>query len=85
MAELRCPECGSVIWKAVEQFTALVPCTINETDDGTEPEIEFDSMSELGREAATSITTHYICGDGCGYQVESQRVGELQGGRHGNG
>jgi hypothetical protein len=79
VADLFCPNCGSSDWKAIEQFTALTPCRLMKGPEGIE--IDYDMRAELAREAATSVTTHYICGtDECGFQVEAHRIGELPDG-----
>lgn len=78
MIEIRCPNCGSVEWNAVEQFSALTPVRLVKTDDGS-VEQEFDARAELAREAATSVTTLYLCGEQCGYSVEPLAITKLGG------
>jgi hypothetical protein len=80
-SEIPCPTCGSLDWKAVEQFTSLTPCRLT-SGDGGNPEIEFDARAEHTREAATSVTTAYICAnEECGHTVQPEELRTLVGGR----
>jgi hypothetical protein len=73
-----CPKCSSVEWKAVEQFTSLTPCTLIKEDG--QVQVEFDSRAEMSREAATSVTTMYLCGtEECGYSFEPTKLDEMGG------
>jgi hypothetical protein len=73
-----CPKCSSVEWKAVEQFTSLTPCGI--FMESGEVVVEFDMRAEMNREASTSVTTAYICGNGeCGYSFEPTKLDEMGG------
>lgn len=79
MTEIQCPNCGSVEWKAVEQFTALTPVRLSRTKDGS-IEVEFDQRTELTREAETSVAILYICGEeNCGHTVKPTDLGQLGG------
>lgn len=73
--EILCPKCNGPEWKAVEQFTALTGCRLNLDDQGN-VEIEFDPMAELAREAATSVTTAYICAT-CEHMVTPDGLSDL--------
>jgi hypothetical protein len=68
--EIKCPDCRSVEWKAVEQFTALTPCTLTREDG--EVQVEFDMRSELARDAASSVTLAYTCAnEECGHTINA--------------
>lgn len=77
--EIPCPTCGSFEWKAIEQFTSLTPCSLRRDRDGN-PEIEFDARAEHTREAATSVTTGYICAnEECGHTLSPEELRSLVG------
>ena len=79
--EIACPTCNGAEWRAVEQFTALTPCRLVRGREGN-VEIEFDARAEHSREAATSITTAYICAnEECGHVLDSKELRELVGAR----
>jgi len=79
VTEIQCPTCGSVEWKAIEQFTSLTPCRIGRDEDG-EVITDFDMRAEFQRDASTSVTTGYICAEEtCGYMVEPHELHKLGG------
>lgn len=77
MSDIKCPQCGKVEWKAVEQFSALTPCTLVKGEDGM-IEQSFDMRAEMARDAATSVTTMYLCAnEECGFAVEPTGLNKL--------
>lgn len=76
---IHCPKCKGAEWNAVEQFTSLTPCTlIREQGD---VQVEFDSRAEMNREAATSVTTAYLCAtEECGYTLSPTDLNTAGGG-----
>lgn len=60
MKGIGCPKCGSMEWMALEQFSAQTPCSLALTEDG-QIETIFDMRAEMARNAATSVTTAFMC------------------------
>jgi hypothetical protein len=79
---ITCPKCGNAEWNAVEQFTSLTPCTLIREDG--EVQVEFDSRAEMNREAATSVTTAYLCATTeCGGMITPDQLNNQGGGNGG--
>lgn len=76
--KLKCPNCGSEGWKAIEQMSAATPCEIIVLDDGG-IEIFMDSSTEFIRDMATSVTVAYTCAaDECGFTTAPDRLDSLK-------
>lgn len=75
MNELQCPTCGSVEFRAIEQYTSMTPCRLIAEDGSVE--IEFSAAAEMVRDAATSVTILYACAKECGFTVEPANLNTL--------
>jgi succinate dehydrogenase/fumarate reductase-like Fe-S protein len=79
MSEIACPNCGSTRWNAIEQIASMSPCSLIRDEDGT-VEIEPLPQSEFVRDAATSVTVAYTCGnEDCGHTVAPEDLPGLGG------
>lgn len=75
--KLKCPNCQSTSWKAIEQVSAATPCEIEATDEGIE--ITMEASSEFVREMATSVTVAYTCAnEECGFTIAPDQLGTLK-------
>jgi len=81
MTAIPCPKCRSDDWNAIEVFSCITPCTLS-SEDGETVEVEFDPRAEMARDAATSVTTGYVCArEGCGHTIQPEDLNSLAGQR----
>lgn len=75
--KLRCPNCGSESWFALETVSRRVYCEIEDVGEHG-IEIQMDATAAMEMDAMTSVTSAYMCHSECGYAIEASQIGTLK-------